>query len=216
MFLDPENDRGGAGARAYVVHEDGDGVPDGYVSYRKQFKWEGAQRAHTITVNDVYSTSPAVHAELWRFLLDLDLVDEVQARNRPLDDPLRWLLSNPRELRTTGITDFLWLLVVDVPAAMAARGYGAETELVLEIAGPVTERYRLSTGPTSAHCRRAHDGEKTDLVLGRRDLGAIYLGGCRPSVMAAAGRIQESRPGALARADAAFASPLAPFCGTFF
>jgi predicted acetyltransferase len=140
----------------------------------------------------------------------------VKARNRPLDDPLRWLLADPRQLRTTGVSDFLWVRLIDVPAALGSRGYGTETELVLEVTGPVTQRYQLSTGPVSGHCRRAHDGEKADLVLSLRELGAIYLGGCRPSVLAAAGQIQEVRAGALARADAAFASPLAPFCGTFF
>jgi hypothetical protein len=44
----------------------------------------------------------------------------------------------------------------------------------------------------------------------------VYLGGVAPSVLAAAGRVVERRPGALARADAVFAGPMLPFCGTGF
>ena len=172
--------------------------------------------------------SPDVHAALWRFLLDIDLVEELTASLRPLDEQLRWRLADPRQLRTTSINDFLWARLVDVPAALSARGYGTDTELVFEVAGPAhgpaggpetgaePGRYLLATSPAGGSCRRAKDSERTDLVLGPCELGAIYLGGCPPSVLAAAGRIQEARPGALGRADAAFSSTVAPFCGTHF
>jgi predicted acetyltransferase len=216
ILADPERQRRGDGARTYVVHENGKGGPDGYASYRQHSKWEEGLPAHTISVEDIYSTSANVNAALWRFLLDLDLVQEVTARGRPLDEPLRWRLADPRQVRTTNVGDFLWARLIDVPAALAARGYGTETELVLEITGAETDRYQLSTSPAAGQCRRAKSREKTDLVLSLSDLGAIYLGGCRPTVLAAAGLVQEARPGALARADNAFASPLDPFCGTHF
>lgn len=215
LFRDPERHRHGGSARTYAVHEDPEGVVDGYVSYRYHFNWADGLPANKISVEDIYATSPTVEAALWRLVLDVDLVEEVTARRRPLDDPLRWLLAEPRRLRTTGINDFLWARMVDIPAALAARGYGAETELVLEVVGPWTERFTLATSPTGATCSRAN-GEKTDLVLGISQLGAIFLGGCPPSLLARAGLVDEVRPGALARADAAFASPLLPFCGTSF
>lgn len=216
MLRDPERRRDGGGPRTYVVHENARGITDGYASYRYRWKWEAGLASHNVTVEDIYSTSPETEAALWRFLLDLDLVEQVTARHRPLDDPLRWRLADPRQLRTIGVYDFLWAHLVDIPAALASRGYGAETELVLEVTGPSIERYSLTTSPGAGLCRPAKRGEKTDLTLGLADLGALYLGGCRPSVLAAAGRAEEARRGALARADVAFASPLAPFCGTSF
>ncbi len=213
---DPQRHRRGGGARAYVVHERTDGQPDGYASYRYYWRWNDGLAANSISIDDIYSTSPGTDAALWRFVLDVDLVEEVTAGMRPLDEPLRWRLADPRQLRTTSINDSLWARIVDIPAALEARGYSAETELVLHVEGPSTERYVLATGASGGSCRLAHQGQKADLVLGLNQLGAIFLGGCQPSVLAAAGQVEETRPGALARADAAFAGPLLPFCGTRF
>jgi predicted acetyltransferase len=216
IFRDPPRHRHGGGGRMYVVHMGPDGDADGYATYRFQWKWQDGLPANVLSVEDLYSTSPEVDASLWRFLLDIDLVEEVTAGARPVDEPLRWRLADSRRLRTTSINDALWARLVDVPAALSARGYGAETELVLEVAGPTTERFTLVTGARGGSCGPAKASEKTDLVLGLNQLGAIFLGGCRPSVLAAAGQVAERRPGALARADTAFASPLLPFCGTRF
>jgi predicted acetyltransferase len=101
-----------------------------------------------------------------------------------------------------------------VARALAARGYSADVELVLDVRDEGC--FRLETGPSSGSCRTARKGEKVDLTLGLGELGAIYLGGVRPSVLAAAGRISQERAGALSRADAAFASPVAPYCSTDF
>ena len=215
-FRDPRRHRHGGGSRIYVVHIGADGDADGYATYRYQWKWQDGLPANSLSVEDIYSVSPQVDGRLWRFLLDIDLVEEVAAGSRPLDEPLRWRLADARRLRTTSINDALWARLVDVPAALSARGYGAETELVLELEGPATERFSLATEATGGSCCPAKSSQKTDLVLGLNRLGAIFLGGCRPSVLAAAGHLSEQRPGALARADAAFASPLLPFCGTRF
>ncbi len=215
-FRDPDRYRHGGGARTYVVHEGADGRADGYASYRYHWKWRDGLAANSVAIEDLYATSADVEAALWRFVLDIDLVEDVTAGMRPLDDPLRWRLADPRRLRTTGINDCLWARLIDLPAALAARGYCAETELVLEVEGSPAERYRLATTATGGSCRPAKKNERTDLVLGHGQLGAIFLGGCRPSLLAAAGLVGERRRGALARADAAFTSPLVPFSGTRF
>jgi predicted acetyltransferase len=74
------------------------------------------------------------------------------ARTRSLDDALRWRLAEPRRLRPTGATDFLWALLVKVPAALEARGYGNETELLVEVRGASTGRYEAATGAYGSSC----------------------------------------------------------------
>jgi predicted acetyltransferase len=219
QFRDSEKERDGGGARFYAVHESDTGEPDGYTSYRYHHSWPDGLPSSRVAARDVTALTPAVHAALWRFLLDLDLVGEVTRRNSPLDDPLRWLLAEPRQLRVTGIGDHLWARIIDVPGALAARGYGIEDQLVLDVQWPEPDsagRFVLATGREGGQCRNARRSDKTDLVLGLADLGAVYLGAVGLSVLARAGRVVEERPGALARADAAFASPVAPFCGTGF
>jgi predicted acetyltransferase len=141
-------------------------------------------------------------------------VGEVTAAVLPVDEPLRWLLTDPRQMRVTDFGDHLWARLIDLPGALAARGYSADEQLVLDVRDEGC--FRLETGPTSGFCRRARKGERIDVALGLSELGAIYFGGVRPSVLGAAGRVVEERAGALARADAAFASPVAPYCGTDF
>lgn len=75
-------------------------------------------------------------------------------------------------------------------------------------------RYRLDGGPDGAECRRTTDA--ADLSLTAEDLGALYLGGTAASTLAAAGRVAEHRPGALAEADAFLGSSPLPFCRTHF
>jgi predicted acetyltransferase len=218
-FRDIEKDRDGGDARFYAVHESDRGEPDGYTSYRYHHSSLDGLSSSRVAVGEVIALTPQVRAALWRFLLDLDLVGEITCSNCSVDEPLRWLLADPRQLRTTAVGDHVWARIIDVPGALAARGYGTETELVLDVQGSDPDsagRFVLATGPAGAECRKARKSDRTDLISGLADLGALYLGGVAPSVLARAGRVVEQRPGALARADAAFASPVAPFCGTGF
>ncbi len=73
---------------------------------------------------------------------------------------------------------------------------------MLEVEDPFcpwnTGRHRLHEGgcePTEA---------EPDLALGAEALGAVYLGGTPLAALAAAGRVRELRPGALAEAATAF------------
>ncbi|HSS09109.1 MAG TPA: GNAT family N-acetyltransferase [Acidimicrobiales bacterium] len=213
-FDDPDKDRDGGGGQFHAVHESSRGEPDGWVSYRYHYSWGNGVPAHRVDLRGLVALHPAARASLWRYLLDLDLVGEVTAEAVPMDEPLRWLLTDPRQVRVGYVGDHLWVRLIDVPGSLTARGYRTEARLVLDVRDE--GRFLLETAPTGAWCRPARKGEKTDLILGLAELGAIYLGGVRPSVLAAAGRVNEERVGALGRADAAFGSPIAPYCGTDF
>lgn len=218
VFRDPERRRDGAGARFYAVHESPRGEADGYAVYRVKSEWDAGLPRGRALAGEVVGLTPEAEADLWRYLLSLDLVEVVQAGSRPFDDPLRWMLADPRRLRVTARGDFLWVRVLDVSAALSARRYATDGRLVLEVADgfrPATSgTYTLEGGPEGAACRRSHD--EPDLALAVEDLGALYLGDVGASVLAAAGRVVERRPGALTRADAMLAVHPAPFCRTHF
>ena len=74
--------------------------------------------------------------------------------------------------------------------------------------------YELNGGPTNATCERCTDDP--DLELNADDLAAVYLGGNRFRTLHEAGRIQELHRGAIARADAMFASDRTPWCPSHF
>jgi predicted acetyltransferase len=79
----------------------------------------------------LFTIAEAATAARWRFPLGVDLVETVQARLRPLDEPLELLLADPRACAVTGNEDETWLRLVDVPVALAARAYGAAAATVM-------------------------------------------------------------------------------------
>jgi predicted acetyltransferase len=136
-----------------------------------------------------------------------------------VDDPLPWAVADPRRVRTSELTDWLWLRILDVPAALGPRRWGAAGRVVLDVVDrfrPASGgRFAVEAGATGEGAVALTD-EPADLVLGAEELGAIALGGVAPSVLARAGRITEARPGALAVADALFRPERAPHCATMF
>lgn len=209
---DPEHSRDGATARFCVVYER-EGRVDGYVIYRIKHNGEASFPGSKLIVNELVTATDAAHAALWRFCLDVDLIAEVESSNRPLDDPLRWRLADPRQLRRTP-HDALWLRLANIPRALEARRYSHEGRLVLQVRDdfcPWNEgTYVLDGGPQGATCAPTDDGP--DLALAAADLAAVYMGGARPSTLARAGRVEERTAGALARSDAMFASEPMPWC----
>jgi predicted acetyltransferase len=218
LLRDPEWIRRGRGPRVDVVVETTPGRVDGYASYGLKQRWNGNLPDNLAQVLELMAVTPEAAASLWRFCLDLDLTTTVELHNRPLDEPLRWCLADPRRLRTTQLSDFLWLRILDLRAALTARRYAASGQLVLEVADPLLPgnegRFRLDGGPAGADCTRT--GFEPDVVLDVAALGAAYLGGVSFSTLGRAARVREGRPGALARADAMFASDRAPWCSTDF
>ncbi|MHB8466621.1 MAG: GNAT family N-acetyltransferase [Acidimicrobiales bacterium] len=215
---DPEHDRGGASAAFVAVHRATTGEVDGWVAYRFRRSSKDGVAERSIEVEDLAADDPVVEVSLWRYVLDVDLVSEVRARSRPRDEPMRWLLADPRRLRTTSVRDDVWVRLLDVCAALGARAYQVEGSVVLEITDtfrPQTAgRYRLDAGPDGAVCAPTRDSP--DLALSVADLGTAYLGDARLRQLARAGRVDELRPGALRRADLMFGSDVVPFCRTDF
>jgi predicted acetyltransferase len=154
---------------------------------------------------------------LWHHLISLDLTVSVKAGNRPADELLPWLLTDSRHAQASERADFLWLRPLDVAAMLSARRYQTCGMLVLEVvdaAGLSNGRFAIDGGPDGATC--GPTGASAELTLGVAALGSIYLGGHSVRTLAAAGLIDEHEPGAVARADAMFRSPIAPWCSTWF
>jgi predicted acetyltransferase len=218
-LLDREASREGASAMFFVVHESTAGVVDGYATYRLKPSWTDHGLADgELLALAVVSADPEVEAALWEHLLGVDLVTTVTGMHRPVEDHLRWRLADPRRLQVQHVLDHLWVRILDVPAALEARRYPVAGSVVIEVADAFrpanSGRYRLEGGPLAATCART--GEPADVALGAPDLGALYLGGVRPSTLARAGRVEERTPGALARLDVLLSWHGSPWCATAF
>jgi predicted acetyltransferase len=219
-LADPRGDRNREGGLFHAVCD------AGYVSYRTggPARFMRAERFDVI-VEELRGMTAEVEAVLWRFVLDLDLVGRVTAKHRPVDEPLRWRLLDPRQLQTRYVFDQLYIRILDVPAALQARGYRSAGRIVLDVLSPAAEdgfddaapgRWVLEAGPDGASCRPARRGEAAELRLDVTALGSLFLGGFRASLLAMGGRIEELRAGSLELADTLFLTQPAPLSATGF
>ncbi len=199
-----------------AVHET-DGRPDAYAVYKVKHAWPKGIPSNELMLYDLQATTPQAYADIWRFVLDVDLVSRVTAWHRPADEPLLHLLVDPRRARFT-LRDGLWVRLVDVPGALAARGYAAPGRLVLEVRDPFCPwnegRFALEADGDGARLLRTE--EPPELALGVDALAAVYLGGVRLHDLGWAGRVASTCPGALELADRMLATAAAPWCPMAF
>ena len=199
----PEHRQGGRGGLFYAAYIE-EGRIDGYAIYRTN--------RPTLTVNELMATTRAAAAALWRFCFDIDLITITAALKRPLDDPLPWLLADPRRLERT-TRDGLWLRIVDAPTALTQRHYPEPATLTLEIRDNFcpwnNARYTLEASPEGATCRPTT--QAADLTINASALASAYLGAVSFTTLQAAGQADEHTPGTLRRADRLFAAEQAPW-----
>jgi predicted acetyltransferase len=152
-------------------------------------------------------------AALWNHLLSVDMMARTVAPMIPVDDPGIWTLQNPRQWQTQ-VTDNVWTRLIDVPAALRARTYARDVDVVLDVQDDLlpdnTRRYRLSGDVTGASCNPTT--ARADLKVTAAQLGTAYLGGTSLAGLAMTRGLEEQRRGALHAAATAFSSPLAPCC----
>jgi predicted acetyltransferase len=211
-LADTAFERRGAGPLACAVLEL-DGRPEAYALYRISQEWDYGVPKGRLEIAEEISTSPLATREMWRYLLGVDLIERVAWRRLAPDHPLFLLVAEPARLRFS-LGDGLWLRVIDVASALAARTYATEGSLTFELRDPFCPwnegRWLLEASPTGAVVERA--GGEPELRLEAADLGAVYLGGFSLADLVRAGRVEELRPGAVAWADTLLRTDTVPWC----
>lgn len=198
-----EHSQGGPGGLFYVAYEE-NGRIDGYATYRST--------GTTLVVNELMAATQEATAALWRFCFDVDRMSTTEALKRPVDDPLPWMLADPRRLQRS-TRDGVWVRIVDARAALELRRYLREDRLVLEVKDdtcPWNEgRFELESSPEGASCRVS--SKSPDLLLNVTHLASVFMGAVSFSTLAGASLIEECTPNALLRADCMFASRYQPW-----
>ncbi len=216
FFFDDERVRGDWSGLFHVAYEE-DGEVQGYAAYRLMQVNPDEDDVLKMDVVECVTVTDAAHAALWRFLFDVDLVRGVTAHSRPPDDPVWWMLADPRQLERK-LADGLWVRLLDPAKALSARTYSATDRLVIEVADSFLPdaggTFVLDGSTEGADCKRT--AESPDITLGASELGAIYLGGVRLSDLSRSGRVQEHTGGALRRLDRMFPADQAPWCPHHF
>ena len=182
---DPSADR-----NRLVRYDSPSGEPEGFVSYTVHDDAGDDFVKHRVEVRYLAAATDEALLALWRFLLELDLVAEVHIHTRGIDEPLPALVSDIRGARVASVQDHLWVRILDVPAALQARSYEHDGELVLQVDDPLGfagGRYRLSVAEGVATVTETDD--EPDVTLPVASLGSVYLGHDAARSLALAGRI---------------------------
>jgi predicted acetyltransferase len=215
---DPEWARDGSTATRWLVAEDDSGMR-GYACYSVRPDWgPDGNPASRMRVSELMAVDPAATAALWTDLLTRDLIGEVRAVLRPVDDELFPMLAGRRRARAN-LTDGLWVRLIDLPAALSQRQYARDVDVVIEVTDEVLPanagRWRLrAAADGKATCERTDSAAA--LLMPVHALGGAYLGGARLGSLAAAGQVAEQRPGALAELSAAMSWDPAPWAPMSF
>jgi GNAT superfamily N-acetyltransferase len=188
-----------------------DGRDVGYVVFKRTHKWPNARPAATVEVSPI-SGGPATRLALVRRVVDLDLAGSIKVHGIGAGDPLLSWVQGPRALGDVHPYDSLWVRLVDLPEALASRGYEADGEVTVEVddtAAPWNAgRWRIRVKDGTAEATRTDDDAELSLPVSA--LGAAYLGGTNLAEMARAGVVAEHRPGAARDLWRAFRTDVGP------
>ena len=217
LVHDPEPWREGSSALRFLLHYTDRGRVDGFAMFRVRNGGDSGEPGAEVRVGEIEASEPSSYAALWRFLLDLDLVRKFSRHNAPFDEPLRYLVADPRMIKTQ-LTDGTYARLVDVPRALEARTYASDIDVVIGVSDSLLPdndgSFRLQAGPGGATVTTTR--RRPDVRLSVRELGAAYLGGTSLGSLHAAGLVEQRTGGAVAALTAAFASRRAPFCPETF
>jgi predicted acetyltransferase len=202
----------------WFVHDGPDGA-DGLLSWKVSRDFELNGLLGAVEVSDLIAANDEAYQDFWAYLGGIDVIDEIELHDRPVDEPIRWLLGDGRALQQTEAVDFLWVRLLDVPAALSARGYAIEGRVVLDVVDLDTGSYgagrvALTAGAHGTKCEPTD--EPADLQISQRALASIYLGGHRLRQRDIMRDVTELTPGARDRVDVMFATSLAPWTQTGF
>jgi len=181
------------GAMSYVLREKGDSF------------------AFELHVRMLAAETPDAVAALWRFALQHDLVDEVTADLRPLDDPLPWLVADARGV-TQVVHDHGWLRILDVPAVLTARTFSAPVDVAIRVEddlGFAEGVWRLRVGGDGTATVESDVTAQADVTMDVAVLSTLYAGAIRASTLHAAGLLQADA-GVAQLLDRAFSAYPAP------
>jgi predicted acetyltransferase len=204
VLADVPKQRYNATSLRAVLHEGADGV-DGYALWRVRNEWSPNGPKGVVLVRELVAANPEAYRSLWHYVLNVDLTRETWLHFGAVDEPLQYLVNEPRRLAGR-IGDALWLRLADVPAALAARRYAAPVDVVIEVEDHLVPEnagaWHLVGDQAGATCRPAPRPAELRCDVGV--LGAVYLGDATLAGLAAGGRVEELVPGTLGAASTAF------------
>jgi predicted acetyltransferase len=194
--------------------------PDGTVEGIANYAVSGGDDdfvAHTLTVHHILTSSPDAYAAIWRYLLEVPLVEKVKVEHQRVDEPVMWMITDMRAAKVT-VWEHQYLRILEVPAVFEARGYWADGDVILDVSDP----YEYAAGRWHLQVRNGvgrvtpatGNSDVPAIELGVAELSALYLGGVRPKTLVVSGRVRA--PAGSADLDRLIRTGTCPFLSIWY
>jgi predicted acetyltransferase len=186
---------------------------EGYLYYSIK---ESQDAAYLFSLTDLTATTPQAARRLLTFLREHQSMADLAVWQGGAIDPVLQVL--PERIAKIRLTDHWMLRIIDVGAALNARGYpfGLNCELHLDVQDDVivsnNGRYVLEIADGKANVSTGGDGH---LLIDVRGLAALYSGFMSASQLQMSGLASTSNPRVLPVADAVFAGGAPSLCDGF-
>jgi predicted acetyltransferase len=218
LLNDAEWMRNGNGPKVLALLEV-DGEARAYLIYRIKADWDSHGPKSIATVMELIGVDAVSEQALWQWVFSIDLVGIVRTWRGQVPHPLQLMITEPRRLAMS-VNDANWLRIIELPAALEGRSYRGPGSLVFEVTDDFCPwnagTWQLAVPESDGVAKVTGTRAAPDLSMDIQDLATVYLSGFNFAQLAAAGRVKECRPGALAAADALFATSTIPWNSTMF
>ena len=197
-----------------VVYRE-DGEPTGYVIYSVTRGLRPGDQH--LDIRDLAWLTPQAYRSIWEYFANMDLVHEITWSRLPVDDPLPYLILEPRKL-CAATSDGLMARLVDVKRALPLRPYREEARLRFELIDDFCPwnagTWELEISPTGSDMKQA--GGQPQLTMPVSTLAMLMFGQINASEAARMGRMDVHDKDVLDMWDRALRTPYRPYCADMF
>jgi len=206
-----------SGVLSKVVYEE-NGQALGYVIYTVEPPpGEGRGPVQRLTIRDLVWLTASSYRAVWNYFARMDLVSNILWPWVPSDDPLPYILLEPRMLNITS-RDGILGRIVDVERALPGRRYPEEGTLTFELLDDLCPwnrgRWKLETSVAGAAITRTRD--EPQLAMPVSTLTMLVFGQISATEAARMERLDVLDHGSLPRWDRVMRTTYRPFCADYF
>ncbi|MGV3549279.1 GNAT family N-acetyltransferase [Rhizobium sp.] len=192
-----------------------EGGERGYLRFHVETadNWFTSSR-RSVIVDDLVAHDDQAWRTLIGHLFTQDILHRVVFPSRPVDDPLPFLLGNPRAVEISNHRDESWIRPLDLEALLAARRYGGTRQVAIAVEDNLFAENTgtWSVGPDGA--KRSHERPEAHIAIS--ELATLIFGAQPASLLAAASRIRTASTNVADELTQIFATSRSPHSGISF
>lgn len=217
--LDVLDTGGGYPAPLACLYNNVNGEADGCVIFRIINKWKAGLSKNEMQIIHFTSITNAAGIALWTFLLRFDLIETIILPHRPVDEPLRWLITDGRRILTKAVYDHIWFRALDPVECLKKRKFPiTATPICIQIIDKMgfanTGVLEISSDGNNTYVEASN--ASPDITLDIEVFSSVFMGGISLFSFVQANRVEYSSVSKLSQFSSMLQSFEPPFTDTSF